>query len=50
MLREASGGFSWQLELIQRYVKGRRNDENDKYVLYPLLNIKTYQTTAFMLF
>ncbi|KFZ16391.1 hypothetical protein V501_02245 [Pseudogymnoascus sp. VKM F-4519 (FW-2642)] len=29
MLREASGGFSWQLEIIQRYVKGRRNDEND---------------------
>ncbi len=33
MLREADGGFSFELEVIQRYVKGRRKDENDRYVI-----------------
>ncbi|KFY20825.1 hypothetical protein V491_03396, partial [Pseudogymnoascus sp. VKM F-3775] len=34
--KEASGGFSWQLELIQRYIKGRHDNENDN--IHVILN------------
>jgi hypothetical protein len=31
-LRLPSGGFTFELEVIQRFTKGKRKDENDKYV------------------
>ncbi|KFY98575.1 hypothetical protein V500_01621 [Pseudogymnoascus sp. VKM F-4518 (FW-2643)] len=33
LLRDANGSFTFKLEVIQRYLKGRRDDENDKYVI-----------------
>jgi hypothetical protein len=31
-LRLPSGGFTFELEVIERFTKGKRKDENDKYV------------------
>ncbi|KFZ23205.1 hypothetical protein V502_02315, partial [Pseudogymnoascus sp. VKM F-4520 (FW-2644)] len=33
LLRDVSGIFTFKLEVVQRYLKGRRDDENDKYVI-----------------
>ncbi|KFZ20283.1 hypothetical protein V502_03243, partial [Pseudogymnoascus sp. VKM F-4520 (FW-2644)] len=49
MLREADGGFSFELEVIQRYVKGRRKDENDN--IHIVLNsAKDLQRNGIMFF